>query len=233
LGDVDFDISMPVNDILSSAIDIYDISANTWSTVSLSETRMGFTVTTAGDKIYFAGGWNWNTNGLMISNKIDIYDNATGSLSVSALSTTKNYMASIFKNGKIYWAGGWLKGGWWSDGDSRTCQVEIKNINTQTSSFTNLFRPEAWGDGWNGAFEKENKIVFLGGYDDYTHNMPWRFNIYDITANSWSIGVVNEALPYYYGTVISADNAIYIAGGGLINGSNSGLYYSQVYKLEF
>lgn len=66
---------------------------------------------------------------------------------------------------------------------------------------------------------KDNKLIFYGGITN-------KFDIYDLTTNSWSIGVLPMAL--HGGTIISYNNVIYIAGAEL-NGNVS----NQVFKLEF
>ncbi len=203
---------------ITSNVDIYNLTTKTWSIANLSEARIEFTGTAAGNKIYFAGGYN-GIDGSAASNKIDIYDAATNSWSVSTLSSPKAYMASFFKNGKIYWAGGSPSVDW-ANGSPPTCEVEVRDINTQVSSFTNLFQPN-WGFG---AFEKDNKIVYLLGRP-YGTITPMKFDIYDTTTNTWSIGVLAQSI---VGSIISLNNTIYVAEGGL-NGALS----KQVWKLEF
>ena len=184
----------------SNKVDIYDLYTNTWSTTTLSEAKGGMSATTAGDKIYFAGG----DDGFgPTSTRIDIYDDATGLWSTSSLSSPKAYLASIFKNGKICWAGGATRIDLANE-INITCQVEIKDLNTQTSSFTNLSHSQ-W---YFGAYVKDNKIVYLPGFD-----------IYDLSSNAWSIGQLNQSLP---DAIISVNNTIYVAGGS-----------NQVWKLEF
>ena len=53
-----------------------------------------------------------------------------------------------------------------------------------------------------------------------------KFDIYDITTNQWSIGVLSVDI--YASSIISVNNTIYVAGGN-VNGSLSG----QVWKLDF
>jgi hypothetical protein len=211
---------------VSNKVDIYDIAANAWSTASLSETRIGFTATTAGNKIYFAGGWNLNpVVSSSASANIDIYDDATGTWSTSVLNTPKAFHGGIFKNGKIYWAAGetYIDEPWIGN-NVYTCQVEIKDINTQTTSFANLSTPTEFVNR-NGAFEKNDKIVFIYFYNQ---SSTWRLDIYDITANSWSIGVFSQVPNFYFDTMISSNNIIYIAGGSV-----NGVLSNQVWKLEF
>jgi hypothetical protein len=207
---------------VSNKIDIYDLSTNTWSVKTLSETKIGFTATTAGSKIYFAGGWNLNPDvQYSTSANIDIYDDATGSWSTSTLNVPKGFHASIFKNGKIYWAGG---GTYidepWVGSNVHTCQVEILDMNNQATTFTNLSSPWSYYF-WYGAFEKDDKIGFLN-YDNQNNNdltSPYYFDIYNTTTNTWSLGVYN--LVENITRFISANNNVYLIGA------------RQIWKMEF
>jgi hypothetical protein len=210
--------------IISGAIDVYDMSANAWSTINLSEPRVALSATIADNKIYFAGGWN-GIESSVASTRIDIYDNATNAWSVSELRKQRSSHAGIFKNGKIYWAGGTTYVDF-ANGDTLTCQVEVRDINTQVSSFTNLFQP----GGYINAFDKGNKIAYLP-YVIGSPIIPIKFDIYDMTSNSWSIGALNQYIPYTTG-IVSTGNTIYIAGGSTFY-SNRTQYHTDVWKLEF
>jgi hypothetical protein len=204
----------------TNKVDIYDQSTNTWSIATLSKARFGLAATTAGDKIYFAGGMPDYREGPVL-NTIDVYDNTTGSWSVSTLNEPKACMASIFKNGKIYWAGGFVyydpvNGSW------ANCQIEIKDINTQTSSFANLFQKNYDFS----AFEKDNKIVYLPGLEPSNGILPAKFDVYDLMSDTWSIGQLNQNI--YGKAIISVNNTIYVAGGTV-----NGVLSNQVWKLEF
>lgn len=208
----------------SETIDIYDITSNAWSTVKLSEPRVALSATVADNKIYFAGGWS-GIEGSVASTKIDIYDNVTNSWSVSVLSKPKSSHAAIFKNGKIYWAGGTTYIDW-ANGDTLTCEVEVRDVSTQVSTFTNLYRQ----GGYIDAFEKGNKIAYLPNPIG-SPIMPIRFDIYDLSSNAWSIGALNQYIPSTSG-IVSTGTAIYMAGGYTFY-SNRPQYYTDMWKLEF
>ena len=205
-------------------MDIYDITADTWSTDYLSEARIGFTATAADNKIYFAGGEQSGVG--YASNKIDIYNNATDSWSSSVLNAPKKYHAAIFKDGKIYWAGGiTYTSPAAGNEDSITCQVEIKDVNTQVSSFANLSEPTLY----NEAFEKDNKIIIISTYSGWG---AWQqFDVYDLASGSWSIGQLAQSISSH-ASITSANNSIYIAGGISSSGGNIE-NLTQVWKLEF
>ena len=207
-----------------NVVDIYDVSTSSWSTATLSEARSNLSAVTVGDKIYFAGGISGNSpSPPSVSNRIDIYDNATASWSTSTLYEPKWDMASIAVGNKIFWAGGVNL---LSTSDNTnfssisTALVEIKDVSTQSSSLACLFQPNIWY--WNygeSAVLKDNRIVFFLGIIS-------KFDIYDPTTNTWSIGILTQNIENV--SIISLNNTIYVAGG-TVNGISS----NQVWKLEF
>jgi N-acetylneuraminic acid mutarotase len=194
----------------STTVDIYDLSANNWSTATLSEARANISAVTVNSKIYFAGG-NTQNRTYSPSNRIDIYDNGTGLWSTSSLKAPMGLLAGIAVADKIYWA--------------RDCAVEIKNVNTWNSSISYLFKPGAeWTiDNGQNAVLKDGKLVY------FRHNdaIPDKFDIYNISTNTWSIGVLPQPVPKW-ASIISVNNEIYIAGGAI-----DGILSDQVWKLEF
>ena len=195
----------------SNIVDIYDLSEDTWSTNWLYERRAHISAVTVQNKIYFAGGHIDDRWYATPSGWIDIYDNITNSWSTSSLSQPMGFIAGIAVANKIYWTEG--------------CKVEIKDVNTGSSSMTHLSAPKHWYiDFGENAVVKDNKIVFLGHNSDGTGTD--KIDIYDIATNTWSIGIlpvnINGA------SIISVNNTIYVAGGYL-NDARS----SQVWKLEF
>jgi hypothetical protein len=97
------------------------------------------------------------------------------------------------------------------------------DVTTGNTSMQYLYTPGEWYiDGGLNSVIKDNKIIY------YRHesNSSNEFDIYDIAANSWSIGV----LPFIIkeASIISVNNTIYIAGG-IVNG----VYSDKVWKLTF
>ena len=74
--------------------------------------------------------------------------------STSSLNIAKAFHAGIFKNGKIYWAGGdtYIDDPWMGSNE-HTCGVEIKDVNSQSTTSTNLSNPIDWVD-WNAHLKK-------------------------------------------------------------------------------
>ena len=214
------------NDPYPTIVDIYDVSTNTWSVQPLGnrppDASLGIAATVVGTKIYLAGagndwpGWDFGD----ISSTINIYDVSTNTWSISSLSEEKGFMAAIAVGNKTYWAGGKI----WGQPSSEylTNQVEIRDMNTGTSTFACLFQPNA---GFFTSFDavlKNNKIVFFTGAGAVIN----KFDIYNITTNTWSIGMLPVNIEG--ASIISVNNIIYVAGGKVNN-----VLSNQVYKLDF
>jgi N-acetylneuraminic acid mutarotase len=203
----------------SSKVDIYDTETNSWTTSALSEPRSNLSAQLAGDKIYFAGGArqqpSWTPQAT-----VDVYDISNGLWSITSMSEPKYNMKSYATGGKIIWAGGSTSTINYYWGNYTSATVEIKDVNTQSSSFSCLFEPKSWGDNDQKAVLKNNQLVF------FTNGLSNKFDIYDMVNNSWSIGQLNQNI--VGAAVISVNNTIYVAGG-YVNGSVSNI----VWKLEF
>ena len=200
----------------SSSVDIYDEATNLWTSTLLSEGRYINQAATAGNKIFLAGGSSglFGSGGNSISKKIDVFDALSGTWSIDSLSMQRSVMGSISINNKIYWGGGAIVS---TDGTEYnvTSSVEIRDLLTNTASFKCLSEPKF---GLT-ALRKGNKLIFYGGWNH-------KFDIYDLTTDSWSIGIL--PLPIIGGNIISYNNVIYIAGAEL-NGAIS----NQVWILDF
>ncbi|MEO5947917.1 MAG: hypothetical protein ABIP79_13955 [Chitinophagaceae bacterium] len=209
-----------------NVVDIYDNANNTWSTAALSEDRSGISATTAGNKIYFAGGLRGSYQSQTTT--IDIFDAANNSWSTSQLLEAKSDMAGIAVANKIYWAGG--IGSISSNPPiGLSNKVEIRDLITGVSS-SNCVIPRLG----NSAVIKGDNLVFFTGYEDNHPLEGTRFEIYNLTTNTWSTGVLNQKI--FDATVISVNNTIYVAGGrGTVQGPHGygGTYFNQVWKLEF
>jgi hypothetical protein len=207
---------------VSSRIDIYDIATNTWSASNLSEARGDIAATVTNNKIYFAGG----SRGYSVSPVIDIYDGQTASWSVSNLNTAVANAAAISADGKIYFAGGYdiTLGSAGAPLKNAKCDVQIKNISDQSYSSANLMAKASS----MLACKQNNKIIFYPSGE----NAATFFDVYDIAANSWSVGLINNFLRG--GVCFLYNNDIYIAGGYFGSTTFGPIVVNdKVLKLEF
>jgi hypothetical protein len=194
----------------SDMVDIYDVSSNTWSTASLSEARIGLAAVSIGDKVYFAGGENYSSDGYsskVFSDRVDIYNSANDTWSTWSLTRPRSQMTSISSASKIFWAGG-VDSVIYDNGQyslEATGSIDIDDINSASLTTTCLSQP-----GSPPAALSNGKIIFAT-----TSN---KFDMLDLTTNVWSVGVLNQDVG---GILISAGNNVY-----LINSS-------KVWKLIF
>ena len=122
-------------------------------------------------------------------------------------------LGGIAVEGKIYWTEG--------------CNVEIKDVNSWSSSIVSLSQPAEWNiDEGSNPVEANGKIVFFRQWGDNTD----KFDIYDIKTKAWSVGILPVKI--HLASIISVNNVIYVAGGSLMNGGSSN-FSNQVWKLEF
>lgn len=196
----------------STVVDIYDNATNSWTTSTLSEGRFELSATTAGNKIFFAGGLK---SIYTVSDKIDVYDASFGAWSESNLQELKTGQASVAFDNKIMWAGGANTGFWY--GYNLTNLVEIRDVNTGAQTFDCI----SLNAHFKCVRKNDNLVFFTGNISNFN-----KFDVYNITTNTWRIGV----LPFSIrgAAIISVNNTIYIAGGWV-----DGVASSQVWKLEF
>lgn len=207
-------------------VDIYDVATNRWSQSTLAgrelEASLGIATTVMGSKIYFVGGagdwpgWDFGSH----SPVINIYDAGSDTWSTSLMSVSRGMMAAIAVGDKQYWAGGKIEKQ--PPYQYTTNQVEIRDMNTGISSFSCLFQPNSGFFTRFEAVRKNNQIVFFTG-SGTTKN---KFDIYDITTNTWSIGVMPSTVEE--AAIISVDHTVYVAGGKV-----NGAWSDQVWRLEW
>ena len=135
-------------------IHIYDISGNSWASLTSGNTeRYGHVAEVSGGKIYVYAGWNTGTGAL---NSVEEYSISGDSwANKTSGGTAANLRASVLYNGKIYVHGG----------------------NTGASRLSSTFEYDISGDSWtivksgatarsgHGGVLHDDKMYILGGYD--------------------------------------------------------------------
>jgi N-acetylneuraminic acid mutarotase len=208
------------NLIGSTRVDIYNNSTNTWSIAFMGTGRMDHSATTIGNKIYFAGGTSGYYTSLNVLNSIDIYDGATDTWSTSTFQGEPRMRhASISAGNKIFWAGG-NKDASLNRGFIFSDNIEIRDIPTGISTYV-CISPKIFFN----AVQANDKLIFFTGMDHPASPMD-RIDVYNLTTNTWSIGVLPVNINY--STIISVNNSVFVAGGYV-----NGLVSNQVWKLEF
>ncbi|HET9825375.1 MAG TPA: PKD domain-containing protein [Chitinophagaceae bacterium] len=162
----------------SSAVDIYDVASHAWSVAQLSRSRVDISVATAGSKIFFAGGHDWDLQpgGLDVSyDNVDIYDASSGTWELAHLSKARQNMAVAAIGNKVFFAGGWFYTGnpppYWQ----ASKVVDIYDLATKSWSVSAL--SVSTGSGYVAVLS--DKVYFMGGPSSSV-------DIYDNTTNTWS-----------------------------------------------
>ena len=138
----------------SSRVDIYDITANTWSTAELSSgDRMGMAAATVGNKVLFAGGTELDNGSL--TSRVDIYDASTNTWSTAELSKARIYLAAATIGNKVFFAGG----GSFEPSFVGSNVVDIFDNSTNTWTTAALSQ----GRSYLSATTVGSKIYFAGG----------------------------------------------------------------------
>lgn len=197
-----------LGDSNSSRVDIYDITANTWSTAELSRGRSyGIAALSVGDKIFFAGGQA--SDGTVPTNVIDIYNTSSNTWTVDHLSLGGENIAATTVGDKVIFAGGM---GGFSGGIERSKRVDIYHLTTNT--WTTAALSDYKIDGHN-AVTVNNKVYISGGFtgDWSNHFVSNKIDIYDNVTNTWSTAAMGEGRSYH--AAIVAGNNIYWAGGNI------------------
>lgn len=206
--------------VKSNVVDIYDNASNTWTTASLSQSRSELTAATAGNKIYFAGGFAgpFVEN---ISTVIDVFDGESNSWSTSHLEQPKASHASIASGNKVFWAGGFFN--YAANNFYPSNSVEIRDLNTGVSTHVCII-PKIMST----AVMKANDIIFFPGNSYNGQYSGSEFDIYHSATGKWSTGHIDREI--YNATIISVNNTIYIAGG---TDKSWGPYLKEVWTLEY
>ena len=181
----------------SSRVDIYDTITKTWSIAELTEPyRDGMAVATVGDKVFFAGGANYDW--IDLTSRVDIYNATTNAWSTAELSVPRHDLAAVTLGNKIYFAGGavwdFLRRG------SKVIDIYDNETNSWTTDVLSEGRYELT------ATAVGNKIYFAGGINDI-YNISDKIDVFDPATNTWSASQLNE--PKTGHSAVTVNNKIF------------------------
>ena len=200
----------------SSIINVYDRMSQTWTTIETSLSRSGIASIAAGNKVFFAGGADfdeWNYDNYTPVSVVDIYDMNTNTWSVTNLSEARAYSKAVVCENKIFFAGG-LKA-------NNTLSNKVDIYDLQTNSWSSMQLPGGAREV-GAAVAIQNKVYFCGGYAAYEN--PTGFgnvfttptpviDIYDNTTGQWSADTMQLNKGSF--AAIGVNNKIYLAGGSI------------------
>jgi len=169
----------PVEMTVHDAVDIYDLTTDTWSTAQLSQARGGMAHAVIGEKAFFAGGYLGDGT---VSNVVDIYDASTDTWTTDTLSLARAFYGSGTSQGtKVYFAGGILPG------DAATNLIDIFDTTTNSWS-TDTLSAARWGVQ---AASLGDRVFFSGGGTGFLEG--WRYaegsdvvDIYNTISGEWT-----------------------------------------------
>ena len=142
-----------MGDNVTSQIDIYDASSNTWSMAELSVAREGLAAATIGDKVFFAGGFGYpNGSNWGYFNTVDIYDNSNNSWTTAVLSEARMDITATTSANKIYFAGG-------HNDLNVSKKIDIYDAATNSWSVSSLQQPRTG----MASIAAGGKIIWSGG----------------------------------------------------------------------
>lgn len=187
------------------AVDIYDVSGNTWTTAQLSEARTHLAATAAGNKILFAGG---DLTGVLttFSKTVDIYDVSTNTWTTAQLSEARTNLVAAAAGNKIVFAGGA------NSSFSYSKTVDIYDVSTNQWTTAQLSEAK----GYLAAAAAGDKIVFAGGSNGSGYSNT--ADIYDVSTNTWTKAQLSEGRSIL--AAAATGNKILFAGG--YTGASSG-----------
>ncbi|MEO6219503.1 MAG: kelch repeat-containing protein, partial [Ginsengibacter sp.] len=185
----------PTSGTITSRVDIYDASNNSWSTAELSTARAGIAASSVGSKVLFVGGY---------SNVVDIYDNSTNTWSTSSLSEARSGISATTAGNKIYFAGGS------GDNGKFSSKIDIYDASTNSWSTSNLLEAKSNIAGIAVA----NKIYWAGGVGSSSSFPPSGFSnkveIRDLITGVSSLECVIPRLGN--SAVVKGDNLVFFTG---------------------
>lgn len=213
----------------SNIINIYDRITHTWTTSQASLARSGVASVVVGNKVFFAGGVDFDEVNYDVYDPVsvvDIYDISTNTWSTANLSEPRGFCKAVVSGNKIFFAGG-LKA-------NNTLSKKVDIYDLQTNSWSSTQLP---GDARavGAAVTLQNKVYFCGGYKAYENPTGFGYvltsssttiDIYDPTTGQWTTGNMQTVKGSF--AAIGVDDKIYLAGGSLYDQLGT----SEVEELE-
>ncbi|MFT3846919.1 MAG: kelch repeat-containing protein [Lacibacter sp.] len=179
----------------SNDVDIYDITANTWSTAKLSEAKYGMTASAIGNKVFFAGGTAMKSlPSVGVTSRIDVYNATTDLWSTMEMPHSDALLSSIVLGNKLFIAGG--------------NYVDIYDNMTDRWATKNLSRSRYRISTMN----VRGKLYFAGGETSKASGVPTaNIDIYDPVSTSWSVSSLSKP-KFGMGSFFLNGNAVWAGG---------------------
>jgi hypothetical protein len=158
----------------------------------------------AGNKIFFAGGFDYST--YATTKTVDIYDVSSGIWSTTELSEARSGVVGAGIGTKIFFGGG-------SVNNIYSKTVDIYDVSTNSHTTAQLSEARYF----LVAAAAGNKVLFAGGVDT-SHSASKTVDIYDMSSDKWTTAQLSEAR--FILAAGAAGNKILFAGGAAAIGSS-------------
>lgn len=187
--------------IHSTRVDIYDTITKIWSIAELTQPlRDGMAVASVGEKIFFAGGGDYDW--IDVTSRVDIYNTTDNTWSTAELSEARHDLAAVTLGSKVFFAGGAV----W--GNIRRGSNTVDIYDNETNAWTTATLSE--GRYELTATAVGSKLYFAGGINDI-FNISSKIDVFDAVTNTWSTSHLKE--PKTGHSAIALNNKILWAGG--------------------
>ena len=199
----------------TNKINIYDIPTQNWTVTQTSKARSAVETIVAGNKIFFAGGLDYdevNYNVYVPVSTVDIYDITTNTWTINNLSEARGNIKATVAGTKILFAGGTKAG------NVLSAKVDIYDLQTNTWSSANL---NGGARAVAATVTSQNKSLFIGGYSEYVDELGWGsyslatpvgvIDVYDNITGQWSVLSISSIKQYF--SAIGKENNVYLSDG--------------------
>jgi len=166
-------------------------------TATLSQSRTRLAATTAGELVFFGGGFNetgaFGSPGIA-SDRVDIYNVTSGIWTTATLSVPRGDLAATSSGTLVFFAGGW----------NRTVifnQVDIYNTSDRSWSIAKLSQAR-----WGLAATSVGDLVLIGG------GFSNVVDIYNVTTNMWTTATLSQ--PRHFPAAVTVANRYALFTGG-------------------
>lgn len=216
----------------STRVDIYDITANSWSTAELSKARCAIAAVAAGDKVFLAGGHAGKGAVNEAYATVDIYDAQSNTWSEANLSQPRYYIAAGAMGTRVLFVGG--------EDAQRNATYTVDSYEIATGDWSIDQISEGWAN--IKAVTLNDKIYFGGGYRVLPTGGGYEgtnlIHIYDAATNTWTMDWMKNTMGAVTG--VAVDNRIFWAAECTVeikntqtgNSTNTSLFSSAYWQSD-
>jgi hypothetical protein len=187
---------------VSSVVDIYNVSSNTWTTASLSQARVYLAATSVGNLAFFAGGGTFANGGQIggYSSLVDIYNASSNTWTTASLSQPRRELTATSVGDLALFAGGL------SVGAAPTYFSIVDIYNASSNSWTTASLSQARDIL---AATSLGDLAFFAGGENGTDSSV--VDIYNASSNTWTTASLSQ--PRQALAATSVGGLAFFAGG--------------------